>query len=638
MTNEKILEKVYKKYVNTKRKLNGFHYPSLKNKYIGFSFEKIRPIRASSLYDEEYNVVLLFKVKINEKLLNNKEYMLLKILVIDIDKDVYDITEANQPRKMGNKYFELEPFLEHISHDNFFHYDLIKLFGKYVYSRDKVKDLSDVNLYKFLTDNEFENKSAEDIEIVNELNSNYNFNNDINFPDEINSTYKYCKLEKINNDWWVIRCFDSVPDYSTRTNEIKFNSFEIVRLYCSRDKIIPTAKTVNKKYICRKFINIYPLEYKIIAENNVFEDFINNTKMKYIKDIFYEVEPNQQLNLIYSNYMNNDIEKLYHAGFNYVIKLIATKCDMNSSNSDIMLLMGPCIEEKTNIFNRYGITFYQANKILETKKKLDDMGITDAFTIVYEMRYIFGLDDNLSIMDIDASTFDDILEIMFILYSNRIHIDKKMLVTIVKYYYNRAGIKKGLKLFLSILNKNATSEILIMLKDTINIAKENNIKILNFKNINELELIHNDLILMDNQKRKKMNLKQIEEEKEIYNKLKEKWKKWEYKGTEFSIIYPENSLDIINEGYTLTHCVKTYINSVKKSNTNILFLRKTNQLETPFFTIELSNEGRIRQVHGYHNCNIDTNPSAELFLKEWIKEKQLSYENYDERLAVYREV
>ena len=177
-----------------------------------------------------------------------------------------------------------------------------------------------------------------------------------------------------------------------------------------------------------------------------------------------------------------------------------------------------------------------------------------------------------------------------------------------------------------------------MLKDTINIAKENNIKILNFKNINELELIHNDLILMDNQKRKKMNLKQIEEEKEIYNKLKEKWKKWEYKGTEFSIIYPENSLDIINEGYTLTHCVKTYINSVKKSNTNILFLRKTNQLETPFFTIELSNEGRIRQVHGYHNCNIDTNPGAELFLKEWIKEKQLSYENYDERLAVYREV
>jgi hypothetical protein len=64
---------------------------------------------------------------------------------------------------------------------------------------------------------------------------------------------------------------------------------------------------------------------------------------------------------------------------------------------------------------------------------------------------------------------------------------------------------------------------------------------------------------------------------------------------------PESSEDIILEGSILHHCVGGYVERHAEGKTNILFIRKKTAPDTPFFTVEVSNELRIIQCHGYRN-------------------------------------
>lgn len=64
---------------------------------------------------------------------------------------------------------------------------------------------------------------------------------------------------------------------------------------------------------------------------------------------------------------------------------------------------------------------------------------------------------------------------------------------------------------------------------------------------------------------------------------------------------PESSEDIIFEGSVLHHCVGGYVERHAEGKTNILFIRKKTAPDTPFFTVEVSNELRIIQCHGYRN-------------------------------------
>lgn len=76
------------------------------------------------------------------------------------------------------------------------------------------------------------------------------------------------------------------------------------------------------------------------------------------------------------------------------------------------------------------------------------------------------------------------------------------------------------------------------------------------------------------------------------------------------------------EGKCLDHCVGTYAKRHSKGDTNIFFIRKTADKETPFFTLELKEDSRktgnpeVIQNRGRHNC-IRTD-EVEAFEKKWI--------------------
>lgn len=114
-----------------------------------------------------------------------------------------------------------------------------------------------------------------------------------------------------------------------------------------------------------------------------------------------------------------------------------------------------------------------------------------------------------------------------------------------------------------------------------------------------------------------------QEEKEFgasYQSVKERLSNYEFTNGELSVIPPENIMSIIKEGRALHHCVRTYVKAVCSGKTDILFIRKTDKIDEPFFTLEVRN-GTLRQCHGFGNKNPDENISR--FLSMFCKEKGL---------------
>lgn len=98
---------------------------------------------------------------------------------------------------------------------------------------------------------------------------------------------------------------------------------------------------------------------------------------------------------------------------------------------------------------------------------------------------------------------------------------------------------------------------------------------------------------------------------EVYPKAKE----FELVDEVYSVICPEQITSLLTEGRILHHCVGSYINSVTSGNEYILFLRKTSDLNTPFFTINVLPNKRVRQIHGMCNCNLPD--EIKPFIKKW---------------------
>jgi len=88
-----------------------------------------------------------------------------------------------------------------------------------------------------------------------------------------------------------------------------------------------------------------------------------------------------------------------------------------------------------------------------------------------------------------------------------------------------------------------------------------------------------------------------------------------HKGKVYSIIVPETSKQIAEEGINLSHCMGT---NASKNDNHVLFLRKSQSPEQSLVTLQLS-EGLISQAAGQHRRRITDEERS--FLEKWGKEK-----------------
>lgn len=115
----------------------------------------------------------------------------------------------------------------------------------------------------------------------------------------------------------------------------------------------------------------------------------------------------------------------------------------------------------------------------------------------------------------------------------------------------------------------------------------------------------------------------------------EKMEKYFYNNEEFMITYPKSGIEIIDEGRELRHCVGSYVKRVADGHTDIFFIRRTDNPEKPFFTLELQNSC-VRQVHGLANSSASSIENLVDFIKDWARKNKVSYrpEKSDRALAV----
>ncbi len=110
--------------------------------------------------------------------------------------------------------------------------------------------------------------------------------------------------------------------------------------------------------------------------------------------------------------------------------------------------------------------------------------------------------------------------------------------------------------------------------------------------------------------------KKFGEAERVLQQIKEKL---EYRGGRYLIVVPDRIVDIVNEGRALHHCVgntERYFDRIKQQETYICFLRKTEEPEKAYYTIEVEPGGTIRQHRGMY----DEEPEIDEirpFLREW---------------------
>lgn len=110
---------------------------------------------------------------------------------------------------------------------------------------------------------------------------------------------------------------------------------------------------------------------------------------------------------------------------------------------------------------------------------------------------------------------------------------------------------------------------------------------------------------------------------ELLNKLS-----WSDK---YFVIRPlQNTEEFINESRILDHCVKTYIKRCILAEANIFGLRKASEPDTPYYTVNISTDGKLIMNLGKHNR--EATSEVKKFTAKWLKQverrlKQFSIEN-----------
>lgn len=119
--------------------------------------------------------------------------------------------------------------------------------------------------------------------------------------------------------------------------------------------------------------------------------------------------------------------------------------------------------------------------------------------------------------------------------------------------------------------------------------------------------------------------KQSEENKKEFNQRMSGRIMFEYETDELILRQPTTPDEIVEEGRILHHCVGGYAERHSKGKTNIFFIRKKTDPNTPYYTIEVSNDFEVKQCYGYRN-NIDHEKPDE------VKAFEAEYKKYLEEL------
>lgn len=104
-----------------------------------------------------------------------------------------------------------------------------------------------------------------------------------------------------------------------------------------------------------------------------------------------------------------------------------------------------------------------------------------------------------------------------------------------------------------------------------------------------------------------------------------KLNKFTFEHGDFFIRPAKDSIELFREGKTLKHCVGGYAKAYAEGKSNIFFIRRISEPDTPFFTIEVIGN-RITQAYGLFHCRptADVQTFIDLFIAKKLQTKKRS--------------
>ena len=112
--------------------------------------------------------------------------------------------------------------------------------------------------------------------------------------------------------------------------------------------------------------------------------------------------------------------------------------------------------------------------------------------------------------------------------------------------------------------------------------------------------------------------------------------KYAYGNEKYTISLPTGIADIIVEGEILHHCIASvdrYYERIESNESYLMFLRRTDKPDEPYYTLEVEPGGTVRQKRTYYDRQNHDIQEATEFLKEWQKAIRSRLENSDRLLA-----
>ena len=460
----------------------------------------------------------------------------------------------------------------------------------------------------------------------------------------------------LNENYCVIRQFGGYFKFEEQTRILIENKGKVT--------LFNPASTLSKNIVFRVSSSS---DVGIPADNvcffKGFEDMFKFKRLFYISSIINDSDIMTKTNsLIYRIIYTlrcPTIEQFYKAGYKYIANYLMSA----SAKAAIEYLFGyKKYSKSANIYELSGMNRYQlklVDKMFEEKKKNANKFVYKGLSytpqcVIETIRFVAGIKNLSSITNKDSDFYFSMAKRMnnvhqnyqdflhFVGVDNKVYTyyrikngwrcaNKESHITPLTPEQNEKDRKNLLKLMRlqeKTDKKGLDEDVFKIFSDTLNLFKQisnanrPDIDLYACKDVNELHRYHNMLIeinITDKEARNK-------EEQERLNKLAAKLydqrkEKFEYADDNFSIVVPKEMNKITKEGVYLHHCVGGYISRVAEGRTNILFLRKNEEIDIPFFTIEVNNHNEIIQIHGLYNRWLGNEPDAVKFVIDWIHEK-----------------
>ena len=427
-------------------------------------------------------------------------------------------------------------------------------------------------------------------------------------------TYSYGRVslsgivyyEKVKDDWHVLRKFNRhVDNILTENQRIYICDNGTVRITSlSGDTWIPSKYTPTSGWYAQRYY---------LANKD--EAIANCNRIKYILNAVDGVSVGKLVDFLVASVRFPEIEQISKLGYvDQILDIVSS----HQIKADLKYMFGGNYNDKEkNILRKVGMTKNQFDTYMSADCSYRRKAMSN-------MHVIFG--DSLTHLDNDS--FDKYFNACIGMsrsfwwplsdYAAIIHVDAQ------RFFKNLARLHEK------------RSNVFQIANDTLNAYSALNYGTAPdidwyFDDVSDLTRAHDAITELNRlqlaERRARYSIAEAERNKqneEKRAKIDEKRKDLEYEDENYLIRLPKDLGEIVKEGSAQRICIGGYTCSHAEGRTNLFFLRKKDDEDTPFYAIEMDNNKCIRQIHGFGNKWLGNDPDAIPTVVRWLRKNGIT--------------